>query len=74
MAYYGFEHRYGANMRECGGRLVGTLYVFVTRRSRDAWVGLGNAYTNKPGARTVIRSTSAARFARACAAIEHVNT
>ncbi len=73
MAFYGFEHRYGADMRCQDGGLLGTLYVFQTRAGRDAWLDGGNEYLDQAGARTALKSKQAARFQRESAAVEHVN-
>jgi ornithine cyclodeaminase/alanine dehydrogenase-like protein (mu-crystallin family) len=73
MAFYGFEHRYGANMRSESGNLMGTLYVFQTRAGRDTWLADGNEYQDQTGARTALRSRHAAKFQRESAAVEHVN-
>ena len=71
MAYYGFEHRYGANMRDEDGDMIGTLVIFETRKARDTWVADGNPYLTNPGARTAVKSKAAARFWRVSAAVEH---
>jgi hypothetical protein len=31
MAYYGFEHSYGSNVRDNNGDLIGVLHVFPNR-------------------------------------------
>lgn len=38
MHYYAFYHRYGINMRNTRGDVIGTLHVFSSRKARDAWV------------------------------------
>lgn len=38
MHYYAFYHRYGINMRDERGFLIGTLHIFTSRKQRDAWV------------------------------------
>jgi hypothetical protein len=72
MAYYGFEHRYGANMRDQDGDLIGTLYIFKSRAARDAWIDGGNQYQNDRGTRTPVKSKYAARFQRVSGNIERV--
>ena len=64
MSYYGFEHRYGANKRDDAGDMIGTLHIFASRAARDAWVADGNEFCTAPGARTAIKSKSAARVLR----------
>jgi hypothetical protein len=70
MSFYGFEHRYGANMRDSDGDLIGKLVIFKTRKARDAWVNGGNPYITQPGYRTEIKSKYAARFQKVCANVE----
>lgn len=72
MSYYGFEHRYGANMRDNDGDMIGTLYIFDNRRARNEWVANGNEYQNDRGARTEVKSKYAARFQRVSAAVERI--
>jgi hypothetical protein len=71
MAYYAFQHRYGSNMRDEAGDLIGTLRVFSSRLTRDAWVADGNPYLNNPGARTPVKSRYAAKFIRMSTAVEY---
>ena len=70
MAFYGFEHRYGSNVRDEDGDLIGTLFTFANRAKRDAWVAAGNPYLEDPGARTGVRSEYAAKWQRISAAVE----
>lgn len=70
MAYYGFDHRYGAHMRDDNGDLIGRLVIFQTRAERDTWLDGGNEYTQCPGARTAVKSKYAARFRRISSAVE----
>jgi hypothetical protein len=70
MAYYGFEHRYGSNMRDESGDLIGTLVVFPSRATRDAWIANGNPYLNDRGARSAVKSRYAAKFQRISAGVE----
>ena len=72
MSYYGFEHRYGANMRDEAGDMIGTLYIFDRRATRDAWVANGNSYQNDRGARSDVKSKYAARFQRVCSNVERI--
>lgn len=73
MAYYGFEHRQGANMRDDDGNLIGTLVIFRSRAKRDIWVGQGSPYVSVKGqrTRTALKSLAAAKFRRACDAVEY---
>jgi hypothetical protein len=64
MAYYGFEHSYGSNVRDNNGDLIGVLHVFPNRTARDSWLDAGGDYRNEPGARTAIKSLYAARIKR----------
>ena len=70
MAYYGFEHRYGSDIRDDHDNLIGKLVVFRSRRARDEWVEAGNPYFSNPGARTAVKSLAAAKFRRISAAVE----
>lgn len=70
MAFYGFEHRYGANVRDESGHLMGTLYIFDDRASRDLWLAKGNDFQADRGARTPLKSRAAARWQRISAAVE----
>lgn len=38
MHHYGFRHTYGINTTDTDGNIIGTLYVFDTKRERDEWV------------------------------------
>jgi hypothetical protein len=72
MQYYGFEHRYGANMRDERGDVIGKLVVFSDWRARDAWLEEpGHAYLNNAGARTKMTAADARRFRKISAAIEY---
>jgi hypothetical protein len=70
MAFYGFAHRYGANMRDDKGDLIGTLHVFPTRNARDTWLEDGPQYTTERLYRTAVKSRYAARYRRICADVE----
>lgn len=73
MAYYGFQHRYGANVRDTDGDLMGTLTIFRTRKARDTWVAEGNDFVDQPGAREALRSKAAAHFQRISGAVETID-
>jgi len=69
MAYYGFEHRYGATMHDSDGDRIGRLVIFPTKRGRDAWVEKGNPYFTNPGAREAVTHRFAARWQRISASV-----
>lgn len=68
--FYGFEHRYGSNMRDNDGELIGKLVIFDTRKARGKWLEKGNPYSSQPGARTSVDSRYAAKFQRVSASVE----
>lgn len=70
MAYFGFEHHHGENMRDNNGDFVGRLYIFDKKDKRDKWVDDGGEYRTKKGYRTNISHQYAARWKRIGGAVE----
>jgi hypothetical protein len=35
------SHRYGSNMQDSAGDLIGKLVIFRSRKARDAWIDAG---------------------------------
>lgn len=73
MSYYGFEHRYGENIRDEDGDLIGCLYIFNKKAKRDNWINNGDEYRNQRGYRDTISYRYAARLKRVGVEVKNMN-
>lgn len=51
MTYWAISHRYGAQVRDDRGDMIGKIVAFRTKGERDTWVADGPAYSTDYGAR-----------------------
>jgi hypothetical protein len=54
--FYAIEHRYGSEMVDQDGDLIGRVLQFTRRALRDAWVEDGPPMLSEPGFREALRA------------------